>query len=149
MRLLLNDSCLDRVFINGEMCVSGPLLTQRPRLTHFDNNKTAENEVSRSEVAVNEACKHKVSNDPFALLRVGIDLFNVFDTGINNKMPANCIDALAQLHGLGCTVTVLCSIGEHSTERSFKQVHTAEQQHTLRQVPATRSRFPGYTARFK
>ena len=113
----VNDSCLDQVSINSEMCVSEQLLTQHLRLTHFDNNETAENEVSRSEVAVNEACKHEVSNDPSALLRVGIDLFNVFDTGINSKMPENCIDALAQLHGLGCTVTVLCSIGEHSRER--------------------------------
>jgi hypothetical protein len=113
----VNNSCSNQVSINGEMCVSGPLLTQRLRLTHFDNNETAENEVSRSEVVVNEACKHEVPNDPSALLRVGIDLFNVFDTGLNNKMPENCIDALAQLHELGCTVTALCSISEHSTER--------------------------------
>ena len=35
----VNDSCLDQVSINGEMCVSEPLLTQHLRLTHFDNNE--------------------------------------------------------------------------------------------------------------
>ena len=51
----------DDMSVNNEIGLSEPLLMQHIRLTHFDNKETAENEVSRGEVAVKDSCVAQVS----------------------------------------------------------------------------------------
>jgi hypothetical protein len=48
------------------------------------------------------------------VIRIGIDLHNVLDAPNKYRASDECIDAFARLRQLGCILTVVSYIGEHS-----------------------------------
>ena len=77
-------SYTSHVSMNSEMCMSSPLLTQLGGLTHFSNNEASSKEVSRNEVAVNQACQDKVANQ--VLNQVPDEVSNDGETGVSSQL---------------------------------------------------------------
>ncbi len=80
----------DNMLVNSKMSLSESLHTLQNGFSHFDNKETAENEVSRGEVAVNDYCLNQVSIDGEMCVskllltqRVGLTHFD------NNKTAEN------------------------------------------------------------